>query len=262
MRIRILAAVTVLSFVVTSSALAQCARHSNAAPGQTANVKSASGQKPAACAKTCSGNRTAGKSNCSKGTAGCCAMPTMQYKVGDEVLSCPKAADKLAQEKGAPIVYLVSGKEYSDKNDALKAYADVVEEHLKSVTTVRYMVGDKCVGCPMEARELAKTSGGTVKYCVAGVIFEDQAKADQAAKEAAKAAEAVQMTTLVDGKPYTCDKAAAEACHKSGHKPEYAVGECKTSCRMTARIELAKARIEAARQAVVKASEVASAAQP
>jgi hypothetical protein len=70
------------------------------------------------------------------------------------------------------------------------------------------------------------------------------------------------LTTFVDGKPYTCDKAAGEACQKSGQKAEYAVGECKTPCKMSARIELAKARIEAARQAVAKASEVASAAQP
>jgi hypothetical protein len=259
MRIGILSAVTVLGFSITSSAVAQCTGHSNAA---TAKAASDVEQAAATSAKTCSADRSDAKSSCNKGMAGCRAMPVMQYKVGDETVSCPKAAEKLAQEKGAQIIYLVSGKEYSSKSEALKTYADVVEEHLKLVTTVRYMAGDKCVACPREARELAKKSGGAVKYCVAGVVFEDQTKAEQAAKEAAKAAEAVQLTTFVDGKPYTCDKVAAEACQKSGHKAEYAVGECKTNCKITARVELAKARIEAARQAVAKASAVASAAQP
>jgi hypothetical protein len=50
----------------------------------------------------------------------------------------------------------------------------------------------------------------------------------------------------VNGKDYCCPKTAAVAAKANGAPCEYKVGECKTKCETTARVELAKSRIEAA----------------
>ncbi len=282
MKAWILSIAMVVVLTVAADAQAQCCAKDkqNTAGVTAAKTVADEGGAGKTCTKTCDKSQMAkagcdktalakdgscDKSKCDKALAGagCCGMPCMMFKVGDETTCCPKTAETLAADKSAKILYVVGEKEFTDKAEALTAYADALDAHFTKFTTVRYVVGDKCVECPQEAGELAKSGGATMKYCVAGTMFDSKDKADQAATQAQKSAQEIQMTTLVDGKPYTCEHSAATACEKSGKKAEYAVGSsCKTECKTTARIELAKARIDAARQAVAKLADVASAAQP
>jgi hypothetical protein len=197
----------------------------------------------AANAKTCS-------KTCSKDGKSACDVPCMQYKVGDEMTCCPKTADKLANDNGGKMLFVVGEKEYQNKAEAMEAYAGLLEEHLEKVTHVRYAVGDKCVKCPKEAGKLAQGNGGKVKYVVGSATFDCKEKAEQAAQQAANASEKVKMTTYVDGKSYCCEKSAEMAAKRSGKKCEYQVGDAKTPCQTTARVELAKARIQAAVEAI------------
>ena len=212
---------------------------------------------PAACAK-----KGCDPSQCSSAMA-CCSAPKMAYKVGSDMTCCSKTAHKMAKANGSEIKFVVAGKEYCNKPDAMTAYGEALESYLGNMTTVRYMAGGKCVSCPMEAEGLAKKSDGTVKYCVGSFQFDDEKRAALAAEAGKAAAHKVKMTMMVDGKSYCCSKSAKTACDKSGKSCTYVVGDnCKTECKVTAQVELAKARIDAARDAINKTAEVASAAQP
>lgn len=118
------------------------------------------------------------------------------------------------------------------------------------------MVGQECVACPMAADSLAKKNHETVKYRVATFNYDDHKKAQKAAQVAAEAAEKVTWKMVVDGAEYTCEKSAQKACQGSAAKDggnkkcEYVVGETRTCCRSTAKVELAKAKIMAAYRAL------------
>jgi hypothetical protein len=181
--------------------------------------------------------------------------PLMQYKVGDKTTNCPQQAAEWSKDQDAPVRYVLNDTEYSDKLEALKAYQAALEQHLNKMTTVLYAVGDKCVGCPMEAATLAKGAGTTVKYRVASFTFPDREAANRAAQTARAASDKVTMTYVVDGKEYGCDKEAKQTCQsKAGASTvktvEYKVGDTKTCCEVTAKVQLATERIIAAYQAL------------
>ena len=228
---------------LSANAWAQCCKSVKGTKTAQANGAKSCCQSAAMKKATCSKNGT----NCANA---CCAMPTMTYRVGQESLSCPKSAETMAKDNDQPLTYLVGQKEFSDKGKANDAYAVALEEYLTKVAKVCYRVGDKCVQCPMEAKSLAQKDSGQVKYCVGSYVFDDQAKAEQAAKMASEAAGQVKMAMNVDGQSYSCPKEAQQASEKTGKTCQYKVGECKTECKSTAQVELSKARIEAARKAI------------
>jgi hypothetical protein len=194
--------------------------------------------------------------------------PLMQYKVGDQTTMCPKQAAEWSKAKDdLKVRYVVNGTEYSDRAAALQAYQKALDEYLPTMSTVRYAVGDKCVTCPVEAASLAKETGGTVKYRVASFTFADRAQADQAAETARAAADQVKMTYVVDGKEYACHKEAKQSCQAKGGETaaktcEYKVGNMKTCCETTAKVELTSARIIAAYQALAQAANQQPSASP
>jgi hypothetical protein len=256
------AIVTLLSLALAANAAAQCCSGAKkAADGGTTCQKDKS-----TCAKS---GDMASKEGCKDKSLAASGMPVMHYKVGEKTTCCPKAAAEMAKADDATIKYVVSETEYADKSEALQAYAKVLDEYLGTITTVRYAVGEKCVNCPLAAMALAKDSGETVKYRVAGFTFADKAAADKAADAARTAADKVELTMLVDGKETKCDAAAKKTCDKSAHDAtakktcdksaddataaktcEYRVGDTKTCCAATAKVELAKARIETAQKAL------------
>jgi hypothetical protein len=162
----------------------------------------------------------------------------------------------LAKTNEATIRYVVNETEYADKTEAQESYAKVLDEYLGTLTSVRYAVGEKCVNCPMAALALAKDSGEAVKYRVAAFTFADKAAADKAADAARAAADKVEMTMVVDGQETKCDATAKKTCNKStdnataGKSCEYRVGDTKTCCAATAKVEFTKARIETAQKAL------------
>lgn len=245
---------------LASVALAQC--------GAKAEATAQSDGKSATCSRDKAAYAKDGAKCSDKALAAC--MPKMAYKVGDKTVCCPKEASELAAGKDADIHYVVAEKEYADKAEALKAYETVLNERLATMTTVRYAVNGKCVACPNAAAALAKDSGDKVKYQVAAYVFADQATAEQAATAARAASEKVTMTKVVDGKEYTCTKSATacgskgegkELARAEGKTCEYKVGDTKSCCPLTAEVELAKARIQAAYDAVRQIAEKDGAGQ-
>lgn len=247
----------VLALSLASTAWAQCDKPKATAGGDTART---AGQKDSSgCAAKCA----AGKADCcQEGCPGKAAlatgMPLMKYKLGDQVLCCPEKARKAADGQEASLRYVVGETEYNDQAEALKAYQTVLETHLERMTTVQYAVGDKCVGCPSAAQALARECGDPVKFRVASFTFGDRTEADRAAKAAHAAAEKVTMKQVVDGKEYTCAESAKRSCGaqvadgENKKDCEYQVGDLKTRCKINASVELAKARIQAAHQAIAE----------
>jgi hypothetical protein len=243
------AIVTLLSLTLASTAAAQCC----AGAKKTADSGETCQKDKSCCAKT--GDQAA-KGACRDKALAATGMPVMQYKVGDQTTCCPKAAAEMAKANDAAMRYAVNETEYADKAAALEAYASTLDEYLGTMTTVRFAVGEKCVACPTAAAALAKDSGETMKYRVAAFTFADKAAAEKAADAARTASEKVVMTMVVDGKETKCDATAKKACNKSadsaaaGKTCEYRVGETKTNCATTAKVELTKARIETAQKAL------------
>jgi len=259
-KIRWCASATVLALVVTGFAWA-CDHAGKAGGCGGAKVAGAG------CSKTCGSKSDCAKTCSDQDVAGACRVkdvvaagaPMLKYVVGDETVCCYKKALELADGDSARVRYVIGDAKYTDRAEAMKAFADRLEEYLNSFTTVRYAVGERCVASFDEATALARETGQAVRYRVASVSFADRAPAEEAAGKARSAAEAVRMKLVKDGQEVACDKDAPKIAEKGcrGKKSEqvetageYVVGELKTTCPMTARIELAKARIVAAYRAV------------
>jgi len=238
------------------------------------------GAKATACGDKCTGGAkdAAGKGGCAGEKLVAAGMPKMTYIVGDEKTCCPETAAKLAEKNsGAKIQYVLGEKTYADKTEALTAYETALNEYLTTVTTVRYAVGDQCVSCPDAAAKMAADNKQTVKYRVASFTFTDKAKAEEAAKAAKTAADGVKLVSATDAKAEgkTCSagerkacaageaagcgaKATAKAdgeaksCHGDKAAGTVAQAEAKSCCPGSEKVDLVKARIQAAYAAVEK----------
>ena len=254
------------AFVLGNQAQAQCCKSDKA---KTAAATCNQDQQNAACsakldaAKCCRTDQAkcAAEAACRGQELLAAEVPLITYKVGDKVTRCPNEAQEMAGKDASKIRYVVTEKEYTDKDAAMTAYATALEEHLAKMTQITYVVGDQCMSCPNQASALAKGNGQTVKYRVAGVNFEQLTKAESAMKLAGDAAQKVQMSCVVDGKKYQGDasssccasnenKAAAEACKTGRGKCEWVIGDTKTDCRTTAQVALLQERIVAVHKAV------------
>lgn len=203
------------------------------------------------CAATC---KHGDKEGCMGKALAATGMPLMSYKVGDQSTNCPKEAEKLIAGQDVKVQYVVGETEYNDKMEALKAYETALNEYLESITAVRYAVGEKCVACPNAAASMAKASGETVKFRVASFTYADKGQAEKAAQLAKQASDKVEMKTvaLESGTatgPRTCGAKDGVA---AGKKCEYVIGEMKTCCETTAKVEFARARILAAYNALAE----------
>jgi hypothetical protein len=240
------------------------------------------GAKATACGDKCKGSAKDGsaKGGCAGEKLAAAGMPKMTYIVGDEKTCCPEQAQKLADKNAdAKIQYVLGDKTYADRTEALTAYEAALTAYLETVTTVRYAVGDQCVACPDAAAKLAAGHKQAVKYRVASFTFTDKAKAEEAAKAAKTAADQVKLAMATDGKAEgkpcsagekkACAGAEAQGCGakatakadgdaKSCHGDKaagtVAQAEKKGCCPVSEKVDLVKARIEAAYTAVEKLS--------
>ncbi len=263
-----MALAVLVSLALASSVWAQC--------GASAKGDAAKGGdgKAAGCAKTGDKSKADGAACCPGAKTTCpgkemaaTGMPLMTYKIGDETTRCPQTASKMAKGDDSKIRFVVGEKEYDNRSDAMKAYEAVLEDYLSTMTQVKYCVGDQTMTCPKAAESASQDKGRAVKYRVATVAFTDRDQAEKAAEAANKAAEKITMKMVVDGKTYECEKEGAMAAGKmtcpAGAKDgeakskecEYVVGDCKTRCAVTAKVELAKARIVAVYQALEQVSQ-------
>ena len=180
------------------------------------------------------------------------AIPRMSYQVGDQKLSCPKSAVKLAKEKNLPIQYVVAGKTYTDKAEALAAHAAQLEKYYNELLTVRYAVGDQCVACPNAAAQIAKEKGAKVCYQVGSFRFEDKQAAEKAAKMARAQGERVKIKCMVGDQVFDSPARAAEVAKTAGKPVTYCVGKLNTTSETVAKIQLQVARIKSALDTIAK----------
>jgi len=251
-------ATLVVALVFTGSAWAQCGGHEK--KEMTAQKASAKASCAATCEKGKAVRMTAGGCGSGQGCnpADCWAAncPKLQYAVAGETLCCPRNAELLAKALETDVKYVVAGQTYSDRNEALATLAKLLNERLDEMTHVAYVVGDQTMQCGVSAAKMAKADGTDVRYRVASFVFEDKSQAEQAAQLAREAAENVKMVSVVDGKEYCCAKTAAKVASECGKKCEYKVAGQKdtTCCKMTAEVELAQAKVDAAMKAMQQSS--------
>ena len=201
---------------------------------------------PAGCSKdaqtTCSVSACTGQTMKYK----CAAIPVMLYDVAGERLGCPKSAVAMAAEKNCTVKYVVDGKLYENKDEALAAQADVLDKYLNDTLSVKYAVGEQVTCCPKTAETLAKEKSKPMCYRLTGYKFNDQGEAEKAAKQARLAADSIEMKMMVGDKAYNCPIEAGEAAKQCGKEVDYCIGEMKTTSEVMAKIQLELARIKAA----------------
>jgi len=160
-------------------------------------------------------------------------LPKISYAVGEEKTCCPKAAGELAKKSGAEIHFVVAGKTYDKEADAKLALAEATEKFVSD-----FVKPKKC-----------SVSGTTT---VAGKKIECEKAAAHTAKVVQAAVDNVKLAYLVGDKECHCPIEAKEVAEKTGKQTIYIVGKEKTSCSVTARLNLARAKYRAAVEALVK----------
>jgi hypothetical protein len=133
----------------------------------------------------------------------------------------------LAKSKSAPIEYVV-GKEKFETKEA--AYTSLVEQ-------TESMVNEFTTPCKCEV------SGTTT---IAGTKCACPVKAGETTELVKKAAGEVQMAYAVGEETCHCPTKAAEMAKEAGVEKTFVVNGEKTSCEMTARLNLARAKYRAA----------------
>jgi hypothetical protein len=227
-----------------------------------AELTSAKSDTP--CSKSAKGDAPCSKSAKQTADAGCpiqkkidavlTSLPAMKYRVGDKTLGCPKSAAAMAEKEHTKVEYVVGDETIDCEVEATAKLTKLLEEELTNMASVQYVVGDHCGQCPMTAKTLAKKSGATIKYRVAGVDFDKKEDAEKVAKLVAEAVSAEHMNYKVDGKTYGCSKTAGEKCKKTGAKLTYVVGDEETCCEKTAKLKFTEAKIRKAVETAASAA--------
>ena len=158
-------------------------------------------------------------------------LPKMTYKVGEESVCCSKAAASLAEKSGDPINYVVGEKSFTEKKAAMTSLVETTEAFVTEFVTpckcdvsgVTKIAGKSC-NCPIDAGKKAEL----VSTAVSGIS----------------------MSYVVGEETCNCPNKAAALAKTSGDEQFYVVGEEKTCCEMTARLNLARAKYKAAVEAL------------
>ena len=162
-------------------------------------------------------------------------LPQMTYKIGEESTCCSKSAAKLAEQHNLPIHYVVGKKTYEQKDEA----------YTSLVTETETFVNDFITPCKCE------TSGSTK---IAGESCQCSVMAGEKAELVKSAVEKVNMSYLVGEKTCSCPHEADALAKSSEAEKQFVVGEEKTCCEKTARLNLARAKYKAAVEALAAKS--------
>jgi hypothetical protein len=181
-------------------------------------------------------------------------MPSMHYVVGGKETCCPEEAKQLVAG-GDAVQYKVANVTYTDQGEAGKAYAAELDRYLDRMTRVSFVVGDECCCCPIEAEQLAASSGQALKYKVGNTVFDCPEKAIRAAALAYGRAQQVGMTYAINGEATSCSESFAQAKACPTTKASYLVAGRETQCEVEAACMLTTARIEAALAAAEQVSQ-------
>lgn len=198
-------------------------------------------------AKTCT-SEACGATQCdsSKGCPIAAAMerlPKLTYAVGDKTTCCPNEAAKLAEESGGHVHFRVAKKEFDAESDAYMALIEDTEKYVAAFT--------KPHTCPKSGQ---LTLAGQVQSC--------EKTAAHTAELMQQAMAKVKFTYLVGDKECNCPVEAGKLSKESGAEKLFVVGEEKTHCEKTARLNLARAKYKAAIEAIVQAQAADAKTEP
>ncbi len=184
--------------------------------------------EPAACAKSCpSGSKAGGESTCAISTA-LAKLPKMTFAVGDESLCCSEMAKVKSEELKKPVAFVVEDEKFDSEDKAFvalvahteKFVSDFATPHTCSVSGNTSIAGETC-GCAVKAGEIASK----VKAAMSKVT----------------------MTYKVGAEECSCPTQAASLATAAGTARKFVIaGEEETTCDMTARLNLARAKYKAA----------------
>ena len=158
-------------------------------------------------------------------------LPKMTYKIGEESTCCSKSAAKLAEQHSLPIHYVVGETTFEQKEEA----------YTSLVTETETFVKDFITPCKCEVSGSTKIAGESCKCSV---------MAGQKAELVKGAVEKVNMNYLVGEKTCNCPHEADALAKSTKAEKFFIVGEEKTGCEKTARLNLARAKYKAAVQAL------------
>lgn len=206
------------------------------------------------CSKPCGKSADGGCPIAKKVEAVLAAMPSMKYRVGDEVTVCSKSAQAMAKKSGKPLEFVVGDDVLSDEGEALVKLTALLESEAEMLRSLQFVAGGKCSRCPMTAKDTARKTGTTVAYRVGGVDFSKKEDAEKAMARINDVIADVKMEYKVDGKTFGCSKMAGSKCKNSGKKMTYLVGSEETPCQVTAKRMLAEAKLRKIVEAAVSTS--------
>jgi hypothetical protein len=158
-------------------------------------------------------------------------LPKMTYTVGTEKTCCSEQAKTLAEQHKAPIQYVVAEKSFDCPTAAMTALVEATETYVTTFTSPK-----KC-----------EASGNTT---IAGQAVTCPVEAEKQTVLVSTAVESVKMEYEVAGEKAACSSCAATQAKAKSAPIEYVVGEQKTTCELTARLNLAHAKYKAAVQAL------------
>lgn len=225
----------VTAFSVLALAAVAQANCGECGPKDTSAEKSAEGMCDGkkCTSVTCSASQCDTNKGCPI-TAAMKRLPKLTYAVGEKKTCCPKEAAKLAKESSGHIHFCVAEKEFDSESDAQTALIEATENFLAAFT--------KPNTCPKSGQ---LTLAGQEQNCeksaahMAGLMQQAMAK--------------MKLTYLVGNKECSCPTQAGILAKESGQEKLFLVGEEKTCCERTARLNLARAKFKAAVTAMVEA---------
>ncbi len=179
-------------------------------------------------------------------------VTTVRYAVGDSTVGCPQAAAALARDVGEAVRFRVASYTFADE-DAAQQAAEAARHAADKVVLKKLINGEEVAADNSTEGAHAGKSG-----CAAKAAGHKTAGAgDCATKKTEKGScGASKLAARGDGCPG--HKTAAEAtasAEPASDRPaqcEFVVGDLKTCCEVTAKVELAQARIIEAHKAVAE----------
>ncbi len=164
------------------------------------------------------------------------SLPKMTYRVGDFETCCSKSASAKAQETKSDIVFVIEGRAYENRGEAIEALVKQLSKQAADMGELKFVAGEQVFRCPVSAEAAAKDAKTTIKYRLAGFDFQDRKVAEKLADKVAESVGGIKMTCKSGGKTIACCKSAK----KAGKSVTYVVGEEETPCDKTAQLMLAK----------------------
>lgn len=126
------------------------------------------------CAKAAKEGCSASKDSCtSTCELGKCA-PKMVMQVGDKSFECPISAEEAAKKDGKGVVFMVGHTKYENKDKAMAAYADVLDQYVANFATVRTQeecmkaCASSCGSSEGQAKTASCSAGKSGATCSAG----------------------------------------------------------------------------------------------